>query len=103
MSEKPVIVENNCFVGAGSQISEGVLIEEGSVIGAGVVLSSSTRIYDRNTKELTYGKIPPYSVVVPGIMPIEDSSKANLLCAIIVKTVDENTRRKTSINDILRT
>ena len=102
MSDMPVIIEDNCFIGAGSQISEGVLIEEGSVVGSGVVLSGSTRIYDRNTKEFHYGRIPPYSVVVPGTMPIEDNTKANLICGIIVKTVDENTRKKTSINDILR-
>jgi 2,3,4,5-tetrahydropyridine-2-carboxylate N-succinyltransferase len=100
LSEKPVIIEDNCFIGAGSQISEGVLVEEGSVVGSGVVLTGSTKIYDRTSKQVTYGKIPPFSVVVPGVMQTEDT--ASLVCAVIVKTVDENTRKKTSINEILR-
>jgi 2,3,4,5-tetrahydropyridine-2-carboxylate N-succinyltransferase len=102
MADKPVIIEDNCFIGAGSQISEGVTICEGSVIGSGVILSSSTKIYDRNTKQLLYGTIPPYSVVVPGIMPISNDETASVLAAIIVKTVDEGTRKKTAINDLLR-
>lgn len=102
ISERPVIIEDDCFIGAGSQISEGMLIQIGSVIGSGVVLTSRTKIYDRITKQVTYNSIPPYSVVVPGMMPMTDPDQPGLLCAVIVKKVDALTRSKTSINDILR-
>jgi len=93
----PVIVEDNCFIGARSEVAEGVLIGEGSVLSMGVFLAQSTPIYDRETKKITTGKIPPYSVVVPGVLP-----EKNTYAAVIVKKVDEKTRAKTSINDLLR-
>jgi 2,3,4,5-tetrahydropyridine-2-carboxylate N-succinyltransferase len=102
ITERPVIIENNCFIGAGSQISEGVIVHEGSVIGSGVILSGSTKIYNRDTNKILYGTIPPYSVVVPGILPTQESNKPSLMCAVIVKTVDKETRRKTTINEMLR-
>jgi 2,3,4,5-tetrahydropyridine-2,6-dicarboxylate N-succinyltransferase len=103
LQANPVIVEDHCFIGAGSIVSEGVLIEEGSVIASGVVLNASTKIYDSQTKEITYGKIPPYAVVVPGALPSSNiSDNVMLTAAIIIKKVDAKTRNKTSINDILR-
>ncbi len=103
LQANPVIVEDHCFIGAGSIVSEGVLIEEGSVIASGVVLNASTKIYDSQTKEITYGKIPPYAVVVPGALPSSNiSDNVMLAAAIIIKKVDAKTRNKTSINDILR-
>jgi 2,3,4,5-tetrahydropyridine-2-carboxylate N-succinyltransferase len=103
LQANPVIVEDNCFVGAGSSISEGVIIEEGSVIASGIALNASTKIYDSQTKEITYGKIPPYAVVVPGALPSSNiSDNVMLAAAIIIKKVDAKTRNKTSINDILR-
>lgn len=101
INANPVIIEDNCFIGAGSQISEGVIIGEGSVIGAGVVLTSSTKIYDKETGEVLYGSIPSYSVVVPGIMPSENS-KPSLISPIIIKKVSVKTSVKTSINQMLR-
>ena len=98
----PVIIEDNCFIGARSEIAEGVLVSEGSVISMGVYIGQSTKIVNRDTGEITYGKIPPYSVVVPGSLPNKDSSKPSLYCAVIVKQVDEKTRSKTSINELLR-
>ncbi|WP_264719558.1 2,3,4,5-tetrahydropyridine-2,6-dicarboxylate N-succinyltransferase [Wolbachia endosymbiont (group B) of Eucosma cana] len=97
----PVIIEDNCFIGARSEVAEGVIIREGSVLGMGVFIGASTRIVDRETGEIFYGEVPPYSVVVPGSTP----SKNNIstYCAVIVKKVDEKTRSKTSINEILRT
>ena len=97
----PVIIEDNCFIGARSEIAEGVIVEEGSVLSMGVYLGQSTRIYNRATKEISYGRIPPYSVVVPGTIPSSDGSH-NLYAAIIVKQVDQQTRSKTAINDLLR-
>lgn len=101
INANPVIVEDNCFIGAGSQISEGVIIGEGSVIGAGVVLTSSTKIYDKETGEVLYGLVPPYSVVVSGIMPSDENSPS-LISPIIIKKVNAKTRAKTSINQMLR-
>ena len=103
LQASPVIIEDNCFIGARSEIAEGVIIGEGSVISMGVYLGASTKIYDRKTKSISYGKIPPYSVVVAGSMPSNnDKDGPNLYCAVIVKTVDEKTRSKTSVNDLLR-
>ena len=101
LQANPVIVENNCFIGARSEVAEGVIVGEGSVLSMGVFIGASTKIYDRETGETHMGKVPPYSVVVPGSMP---SSKggASLYCAVIVKTVDEKTRSKTSVNELLR-
>ena len=96
----PVIIEDNCFVGARSEVAEGVIVGEGSVLGMGVYLGQSTRIIDRATGEISYGKVPPYSVVVAGAHAA--SSGPALYCAVIVKRVDEKTRSKTSINDLLR-
>jgi len=97
----PVIIEDNCFIGARSEVAEGVIIGEGSVLSMGVFLGQSTKIYNRMTGEITYGAIPPYSVVVPGTLPASDSSHS-LYAAIIVKQVDSQTRSKTSINELLR-
>ncbi|QXK92298.1 2,3,4,5-tetrahydropyridine-2,6-dicarboxylate N-succinyltransferase [Neoehrlichia mikurensis] len=101
LSARPVIVENNCFIGARSEIVDGVIIREGSVIAMGVFIGSSTRIVNRSTGEVSYGEVPPYSVVVPGSY-LCNESKVSLYCAVIVKTVDDSTRCKVSINDILR-
>ncbi|WP_343189229.1 2,3,4,5-tetrahydropyridine-2,6-dicarboxylate N-succinyltransferase [Buchnera aphidicola (Chaitoregma tattakana)] len=101
IQSKPTIIEDNCFIGARSEIVEGVIIEEGSVISMGVYIGQSTKIYNRNTGEITYGKIPKGSVVVPGSIPSKDK-KHNLYCAVIVKNVDKNTLKKTKINKILR-
>ena len=103
LQASPVIIEDNCFIGARSEVAEGVIVREGSVISMGVYLGASTKIYDRKTKSISYGKIPPYSVVVAGSMPSDnDKDGPNLYCAVIVKTVDEKTRSKTSVNDLLR-
>ncbi|WMT87449.1 2,3,4,5-tetrahydropyridine-2,6-dicarboxylate N-succinyltransferase [Pelagibacterium sp. 26DY04] len=102
----PVIIEDHCFIGARSEIVEGVVVGEGSVISMGVFIGQSTKIIDRTTGEVFYGKVPPYSVVVSGSMPgkpLPDGTPGpNLYCAVIVKRVDEKTRSKTSINDLLR-
>ncbi|WP_340148978.1 2,3,4,5-tetrahydropyridine-2,6-dicarboxylate N-succinyltransferase [uncultured Sneathiella sp.] len=102
----PVIIEDNCFIGARSEIVEGVIVEEGSVLSMGVFISASTKIVDRNTGEVHIGRVPAYSVVVPGSLPgkaLPDGSPGpSLYCAVIVKTVDEQTRSKTSINELLR-
>jgi 2,3,4,5-tetrahydropyridine-2-carboxylate N-succinyltransferase len=98
----PVIIEDNCFIGARSEIAEGVIIEEGSVISMGVYIGASTKIVNRETGEITYGKVPAYSVLVPGNLPNSDPNKPSLYCAVIVKKVDEKTRSKTGINEILR-
>jgi len=99
----PVIIEDNCFVGARSEIAEGVLVEEGAVISMGVYIGASTKIIDRSTGEITYGKVPAYSVVVPGSLPNKSNTDGpSLYCAVIVKKVDSKTRSKTSINDLLR-
>lgn len=96
----PVIIEDNCFIGARSEVAEGVVVREGSVLGMGVFIGASTKIIDRETSKVFYGEVPPYSVVIPGSIP----SKNNIstYCAVIVKKVDEKTRSKTSINEILR-
>mgnify|MGYP001330526645 FL=1 len=99
----PVIIEDNCFIGARSEIAEGVLVEEGAVISMGVYIGASTKIVDRSTGEITYGKVPAFSVVVPGSLPNKKNPNGpNLYCVVIVKKVDEKTRSKTSINDLLR-
>ena len=102
----PVIIEDNCFIGARSEIAEGVIVEEGSVISMGVYIGASTKIVDRETGEIYYGKVPPYSVVVPGSLSTTKTKNLkndlNLYCAVIVKKVDEKTRSKTSINELLR-
>lgn len=102
----PVIVEDNCFIGARSEVVEGVIVEEGSVLSMGVFIGQSTKIINRETGEITRGRVPAYSVVVPGSHagdPLPDgSSGPNLYCAVILKTVDEGTRSKTSINELLR-
>lgn len=102
LQSNPVIIEDNCFIGARSEIAEGVIVREGSVISMGVFIGASTKIYNRETGVITYGEVPAYSVVVPGTLPSKDGSQASLSAAIIVKTVDEKTRSKTSINELLR-
>ncbi|NDB84833.1 MAG: 2,3,4,5-tetrahydropyridine-2,6-dicarboxylate N-succinyltransferase, partial [Alphaproteobacteria bacterium] len=102
INARPVIIEDNCFIGARSEIAEGVMVEEGSVISMGVYIGSSTKIIYRDTGEVIYGRIPPYSVVVPGSLPNADLALPSLYCAVIVKQVDEKTRSKTAINEILR-
>ena len=97
----PVIIEDNCFIGARSEVAEGVIVGEGSVLSMGVFLGASTKIVDRATGTAGYGKVPPYSVVVPGTLPGAGSAPS-LACAVIVKRVDEKTRSKTSINELLR-
>jgi 2,3,4,5-tetrahydropyridine-2,6-dicarboxylate N-succinyltransferase len=103
----PVIIEDNCFIGARAEVAEGVVVGEGAVLSMGVYLGQSTTIIDRATGEKHFGKVPPYSVVVSGAMPgkpLPDGSPGpNLYCAVIVKRVDEKTRAKTSINELLRT
>jgi len=100
MQASPTIIEDNCFIGARSEIVEGCIVREGAVVGMGVFIGKSTKIYNRETGETTYGEIPPYSVVVSGSIPSKGG--VNLYCAVIVKQVDEKTRSKTSINDLLR-
>ena len=100
MQAGPTIIEDNCFIGARSEVVEGVIVREGSVLGMGVFLGQSTKIYDRATGEITYGEVPPYSVVVSGSLP--STGGVNLYCAVIVKRVDEQTRSKTGINELLR-
>jgi 2,3,4,5-tetrahydropyridine-2-carboxylate N-succinyltransferase len=97
----PTIIEDNCFIGARSEIVEGVIVEKGSVISMGVYIGQSTRIYDRERDEISYGRVPAGSVVVSGSLPA-DNGKYSLYCAVIVKRVDEKTRAKTSLNDLLR-
>jgi len=101
LQAKPTIIEDNCFIGANSWVVEGVIVEEGSVIASGLHLGQSTKIYDRQTDTITYGRIPAGSVVVPGTLPSKDH-KYSLNAAIIVKTVDSRTKAKTSLNDLLR-
>jgi len=97
----PVIIEDNCFIGARSEVAEGVVVEEGAVISMGVFIGASTKIVDRETGEVTYGRVPAYSVVVPGTLPGKEGAPG-LYCAVIVKRVDEKTRSKTGINELLR-
>ena len=99
----PTIIEDNVFLGAMSEVVEGVVVGEGSVLSMGMLITQSTKIVNRSTGEITYGKIPPYSVVVPGSLPDKKNQSApSLSCAVIIKQVDEKTRSKTSINDLLR-
>ena len=102
----PVIIEDNCFIGARSEVAEGVVVEEGAVLSMGVFLGASTKIVDRTTGEVAFGRVPAYSVVVPGSLsgkPLADGSLSpSLACAVIVKRVDAKTRSKTSINELLR-
>ena len=101
LQANPTIIEDGCFIGARSEVVEGVIVEENSVLGMGVFIGQSTKIYDRATGEVTYGRVPSGSVVVPGSLPSADG-KYSLNCAVIVKRVDEATRAKTSINELLR-
>ena len=101
LQANPVIIEDNCFIGARSEVAEGVIVGEGSVLSMGVFIGASTKIYDRDTGKTHMGKVPPYSVVVPGSMP-SSKGDASLYCVVIVKTVDEKTRSKTSVNELLR-
>jgi 2,3,4,5-tetrahydropyridine-2-carboxylate N-succinyltransferase len=101
LQASPTIIEDHCFIGARSEVVEGVVVGHHSVIGMGVFLGQSTRIYDRSTGEVAYGRVPPGSVVVSGQLPAKDGSHS-LYCAVIVKKVDARTRAKTSINDLLR-
>jgi 2,3,4,5-tetrahydropyridine-2,6-dicarboxylate N-succinyltransferase len=97
----PVIIEDECFIGARSEVAEGVIVEQGAVLSMGVFLGASTKIVDRASGEVHYGRVPAYSVIVPGALPGKDGGPA-LACAVIVKRVDERTRSKTSINELLR-
>jgi 2,3,4,5-tetrahydropyridine-2-carboxylate N-succinyltransferase len=101
LQASPTIVEDHCFIGARSEVVEGFVVGHHSVIGMGVFLGQSTRVYNRATGEITYGSVPPYSVVVSGQLPAKDGSHS-LYCAVIVKQVDKKTLSKTSINDLLR-
>ncbi|WP_417519983.1 2,3,4,5-tetrahydropyridine-2,6-dicarboxylate N-succinyltransferase [Minwuia sp.] len=106
LQAEPVIVEDNCFIGARSEVAEGVIVEEGSVLSMGVYIGASTKIVDRETGEVHMGRVPSYSVVVPGALPgpvVDGKPTPSLYCAVIVKRVDERTRSKTSINELLRT
>lgn len=102
LQANPVIIEDNCFIGARSEVAEGVIVEEGAVISMGVFLGASTKIVDRASGEVFYGRVPAYSVVVPGTLPGKTPDAPHLAAAIIVKRVDEKTRSKTSINELLR-
>ena len=100
MQAGPTIIEDNCFIGARSEVVEGCIVREGSVLGMGVFIGQSTKILDRESGEVFYGEVPPYSVVVAGSIPSKNG--VNLYCAVIVKRVDEGTRSKTAINELLR-
>ena len=101
LQAEPVVIEDDCFIGARAEVAEGVIVRQGSVLSMGVYLGASTRIVDRETGKVFYGEVPPYSVVVSGSMP-GASGGPSLYCAVIVKKVDERTRAKTSINELLR-
>jgi 2,3,4,5-tetrahydropyridine-2-carboxylate N-succinyltransferase len=101
LQANPVIIEDNCFIGARAEVAEGVIVGEGAVIGMGVFIGQSTKIVDRHTGQIHMGRVPPYSVVVAGNLP-QGPDRPSLYCAVIVKTVDERTRSKTSINELLR-
>jgi 2,3,4,5-tetrahydropyridine-2,6-dicarboxylate N-succinyltransferase len=112
LQASPTIIEDNCFIGARAEVAEGVIVGEGSVLAMGVYLSGSTKIVDRASGEIFVGRVPPYSVVVPGALPSatgrsedggQNKNSPSLYCAVIVKRVDEKTRAKTSINELLRT
>jgi 2,3,4,5-tetrahydropyridine-2-carboxylate N-succinyltransferase len=102
LQANPTIIEDDCFIGARSEVVEGVVVGRGSVLSMGVFITSTTKIVDRKTGEVHRGKVPPYSVVVPGTLPDPHGNGPSLSCAVIVKTVDAQTRSKTSINDLLR-
>ncbi len=102
LQANPVIIEDNCFIGARAEVAEGVIVEEGSVLSMGVYLGASTKIVDRATGEIHMGRVPAYSVVVPGTLPGKNPTDPSLYCAVIVKRVDEKTRAKTSVNELLR-
>jgi 2,3,4,5-tetrahydropyridine-2-carboxylate N-succinyltransferase len=106
LQANPVIIEDNCFIGARAEVAEGVIVGEGSVLSMGVYLGASTKIVDRATGKVHSGRVPPYSVVVSGTLPgkpyPDNQPGPGLYCAVIVKTVDEKTRAKTSINELLR-
>ena len=102
LQAEPVIIEDNCFIGARSEVAEGVIVEEGAVLSMGVYIGASTKIVDRATGEIHYGRVPSYAVVVPGTLPGKRPEDPSLYCAVIVKRVDERTRAKTSINELLR-
>ena len=101
LQANPTIIEDNCFIGARSEVVEGVIVREGAVLAMGVFISQSTKILNRATGEVSYGEVPAYSVVVPGTIPSKDGSHS-LACAVIVKTVDAKTRSKTGVNELLR-
>lgn len=101
LQANPTIIEDNCFIGARSEVVEGVVVGEGSVIAMGVFITQSTKIVNRQTGEISYGKVPPYSVIVPGTLP-DKNGGPSLACAVIVKTVDAQTRSKTGVNELLR-
>jgi len=101
LQANPTIIEDNCFIGARSEVVEGVIVGEGAVIAMGVFITQSTKIVNRATGEITYGKVPPYSVIVPGTLP-DKNGGPSLACAVIVKTVDAQTRAKTGVNELLR-
>lgn len=101
LQANPTIIEDNCFIGARSEVVEGVIVREGAVLAMGVFISQSTKIYNRATGEISFGEVPAYSVVVPGTLPSKDGSHS-LDCAVIVKTVDAQTRSKTGVNELLR-
>src|SRR6202041_2525920 len=101
LQANPVVIEDGAFIGARSEVAEGVIVGEGAVLSMGVYLGASTKIVDRATGEIHYGRVPPYSVVVPGALP-QGADRPSLYCAVIVKRVDERTRAKTSINELLR-
>lgn len=101
LQANPTIIEDGCFIGARSEVVEGVIVREGAVLAMGVFISKSTKIYNRQTGETSFGEVPAYSVVVPGALPAKDSSHS-LACAVIVKTVDARTREKTGVNELLR-
>ena len=101
LQANPTIIEDNCFIGARSEVVEGVIVREGAVLAMGVFISQSTKIFNRATGSISYGEVPAYSVVVPGTLPSKDGSHS-LACAVIVKTVDAKTRSKTGVNELLR-
>ena len=103
LQANPTVIEDNCFIGARSEVAEGVIVREGSVLSMGTFITSTTRIVDRKTGEVFMGEVPPYSVIMPGSLPSPfGEGLPSINCAVIVKTVDERTRAKTSINDLLR-
>ncbi|WP_084398042.1 2,3,4,5-tetrahydropyridine-2,6-dicarboxylate N-succinyltransferase [Henriciella aquimarina] len=102
LQANPTIIEDNCFIGARAEVAEGVIVREGAVLAMGTYLSQSTKIVHRTTGEVVMGEVPPYSVVVPGSMPAPDGKGPGLYCAVIIKTVDERTRGKVGINELLR-